>query len=513
VADDVTDLLLGLDIGTSSSKGVLATADGTIVARAERTHALSMPHPGWAEHDAEVVWWADSVAICRELTERAGEMGGTIVGAAVSGIGPCLLPVDAGYRPLRPAILYGIDTRASVEIAELERRYGPDRILDRGGSALTSQAVGPKLLWLQRHEPAVWARTRRFFMASSFVIHRLTGAYVLDHHSASQCDPLYDLASGDWAADWAADVAPDVELPDLRWATEPVGRVTSDGARATGIPEGTLVMAGTIDAWAEAFSVGVREPGDTMLMYGTTMFIVEAVADLRPDPTMWGTAGVLRGSRTLAAGMSTSGALTTWLRELAGGPPFETLLAEAASVAPGADGLVVLPYFAGERTPLFDPDARGLVLGLTLSHGRGHLYRALLEGTAYGVRHILEALQAAGGSPTRFVAVGGGTRGGLWTRVVSDVTGRAQDVPAETIGACYGDALFAAIGTGLVPESTRWDRVAAVVEPDPATRSRYDELYAIYRSLYPATVEQAHALAAIQAREAVGPPGSPGRLT
>jgi xylulokinase len=161
--------------------------------------------------------------------------------------------------------------------------------------------------------------------------------------------------------------------------------------------------------------------------------------------------------------------------------------------------LVVLPYFAGERTPLFDPAARGAILGLTLSHGRGHLYRALLEATAYGVRHNLEAMDEAA---ERLVAVGGGTRGGLWTQIVSDVTGRDQDLPARTVGAAYGDALLAGVAAGLVDRAADWNPVAGTVEPDPATRERYDELYGIYRDLYPATREQAHALAAIQERAA-----------
>lgn len=495
----MADWLLGIDIGTSSSKAVLTDAAGAILARAERPHELSLPRPGWAEHDAETVWWADTVALARELTARASELGGgTIAGVCVSGIGPCLLPVGEDGRPLRPAILYGIDTRAAAEIDEITERYGAERILRRSGSALSSQAVGPKLLWLRRNEPEVWARTRRFFMASSFMAYRLTGAYTLDHHSASQCDPLYDIWTATWAPDWAADIAPKLELPALHWAAEPVGQVTPDASAITGIAVGTPVMAGTIDAWAEALSVGVRDPGDTMLMYGTTMFIVEAIRQLRPDPTMWGTAGLLPGSRTLAAGMATSGALTGWLRDIAGGTSYETLTREAAAVPAGSGGLVALPYFAGERTPLFDPLARGLILGLTLSHGRGHLYRALLESTGYGVRHILEALERAGGAPGRFVAVGGGTKGGLWPQIVSDVTGKPQEIPVETIGACYGDALLAAIGSGLVPADTTWATVAETVQPDPAGREIYDELYGIYRSLYPATVEQAHALAALQ---------------
>lgn len=492
-------LLLGVDVGTSSSKGVLTDPAGRIVARAERPHGLSLPRPGWAEHDAEAVWWSDLVAITRELL---GAAPGPIAAVAVSGIGPCLLPVDEEDRPLRPAILYGIDTRATAEIEELTARYGAERILERGGSPLTSQAVGPKLLWLRRREADVWARTRRIFMASSFVVRRLTGEYVLDHHSASQCDPLYDIAGEHWIADWAAEIAPGLELPRLCWPAEVAGRVTPRAAAATGIPTGTPVAAGTIDAWAEATSAGVRAPGDTMLMYGTTMFIVEAVAALRPHPAMWGTAGVFPSSRTLAAGMATSGALTGWFRAIAGEPPWETLLAEAERVPAGAEGLVALPYFAGERTPLFDPNARGLIAGLTLSHGRGHLYRALLEATAFGVRHILETMADGGAAPGRLIAVGGGTRGGLWTRIVSDVTGRPQELPRETIGACHGDALLAAIAAGLASSETPWNPRAEVVEPDPTLAGRYGALYGVYRSLYPATRDQAHALARLQAESA-----------
>lgn len=494
----MSDLLLGLDIGTSSSKGVLATVDGQLVAVAERPHALSLPHPGWAEHDAETVWWADALEIFRELLEAADR---PIAAIGMSGIGPCLLPVDQDDQPLRPAILYGIDTRATTEIDELTARYGADRILERCASSLTSQAIGPKLIWLRHHEPEVWSRTRRFFMASSYLVSRLTGAYVLDRHSASQCDPLYDMATDEWAADWAAEIAPDLELPRLLWPIECAGTVSSEAAGLTGLPGGIPVVTGTIDAWAEAMSVGVRHAGDTMLMYGTTMFIIEAVDRIVPDRTIWGTAGVEPGSRTLAAGMATSGALTAWVRDLSG-VAFERLIAEAGAVPAGSDGLVALPYFAGERTPIFDADARGLILGLTLSHSRGHLYRAMLEATAYGVRHILTAFAEAGSPPSRLVAVGGGTKGGLWSQIVSDVTGLGQDVPAVTVGAAYGDALMAAIGADLVTPDTDWTRSGDVVEPNPAARATYDDLYNVYRSLYPATRAQAHILAEMQRRQA-----------
>jgi len=201
--------------------------------------------------------------------------------------------------------------------------------------------------------------------------------------------------------------------------------------------------------------------------------------------------------------MATSGALTGWLRHIAGDQSYETLVDEATKVAPGSDSLVVLPYFAGERTPLFDPKARGVICGLTLRHGRGHLYRALLEATAYGVRHILEVMREAGGGGKRLVAVGGGTKGGLWTQIVSDVTGRTQELPKETIGASYGDALLAAIAVGLVKPNVKWNAISTTVEPRAEAHDIYNILYRIYRELYPATRTQVHALADLQGGESV----------
>jgi len=490
------ELVLGVDVGTSSAKGVLATPDGRVVARAESPHAISRPRPGWAEHNPERVWWGSFLDVCHQLLRCTG--GPDVAAVCCSGLGPCLLPVDGEFRPLRPAILYGIDTRATREIAELTDGLGRAAILARCGSLLSTQAVGPKLVWLRRNEPAVWQRTRGLLMAHSFLVARLTGEYVLDHHSASQCDPLYDLEEQRWAEDWADEVAPGLPLPRLVWPADIVGQVTPAAEAATGIRAGTPVAAGTIDAWAEASSAGVRRPGDLMIMYGTTTFLIEVVAEASPDERLWLCNGVEPGTRTMAAGTATSGALTAWLRDLLETQSYEELFAEAAKLSAGAGGLVVLPYFAGERTPVFDPDARGLILGLTLSHHVGHVYRSLLEATAYAIRHNLEVMADAGGQPRRVFAVGGGTRGSLWPQIVSDVTGERQEIPRETIGACYGDALCAAVATGLCAADSEWNAPEMTIEPNPALESAYSDLYGIYRSLYPATVEQMHALARIQ---------------
>ncbi|GHJ33290.1 sugar kinase [Streptomyces hygroscopicus subsp. sporocinereus] len=484
-------LFVGVDIGTGSSKGVAVRADGRVLARAIRPHRTATPRPGWFEHDAEAVWWADFTGIVRDLLTADGVDARAVAGVGVSGIGPCLLPADTSGRPLRPAILYGVDTRATAEIAELTAELGAEEILARGGSPLTSQAVGPKLRWLARHEPEVWRRTRRFFMASSWLVHRLTGEYRLDHHSASQCDPLYDLDARRWNGAWAQRVAPGLDLPALAWPGEVVGTVHPAAAEATGLPEGTPVTAGTIDAWAEAASVDALAPGDTMVMYGSTMFLT--VMGERPmrHPALWGTTGVRPGSYCLAAGMATSGSLTDWLRDLTGSD-FATLLAEAEQVPPGARGLLMLPYFAGERTPLFDPRARGTVIGLTLRHGRAELYRAALEATAFGVRHNLEAFADAGARIDRLVAVGGGARG-LWTAVVSAAIGLPQRIPAETVGACFGDTVLVARALGA--EAEGWNPVVAAVAPDEEWRAVYDARYPLYRELYEATRHIGHALA------------------
>jgi xylulokinase len=263
------------------------------------------------------------------------------------------------------------------------------------------------------------------------------------------------------------------------------------------------VVAGTIDAYSEAFSVGVRAPGDQMLMYGSTMFLVQVIDSYYSDPALWTTAGIEQDTLALAAGTSTAGSLINWLQATTGGAPFDTLMAEALAVPPGCEGLLVLPYLAGERTPVFDPAARGVFAGLTLRHSRGHLFRAAYEGISFGIRQILERFDDAH-TATRTVAVGGGLRSPVWPQTLTDVTGRTQLIPEQAIGASYGDALLAAIGVGLVPPDTDWAKIAHEITPDPDNRALYDDLYETWRELYPATRDVVHKLTP---RES-GPAGS-----
>jgi xylulokinase len=315
--------------------------------------------------------------------------------------------------------------------------------------------------------------------------------------------PLYEVDTERWHQDWWNTYAPGIEAPQLAWAGDVIGSVTAEAAELTGIAEGTPVIAGSIDAWTEAVSVGAHNNGDLMLMYGTTMFLVATGENTLRSPSMWTTVGVFPGSRNLAGGLATSGALTAWVRDLTG-EGFSELLAEAQQSPAGANGLLMLPYFAGERTPILDPDARGVIAGLTLQHGRGDLYRAALEATALGVRHNIETMREAGADIRRVVAVGGGTQGELWLQIVSDVTGIAQVVPRTTVGASYGAAFLAAVAVseaGQAPVLEDWNPVATTITPDRDKTDFYDALYLHYRDLYTATVPIVHALAHNQRME------------
>ncbi len=491
-----TQCTLGVDIGTSSSKGVLVGGDGGLLATATIAHDVSRPRIGHVEMDS-ALWWDEFVELTRRLLADAVEHEPQIVSVGVSGMGPCVLLVDDAGVPVRPAILYGVDMRATAQIERMTAELGVDEITRIGGSALTTQAGGPKIVWVAEEEPEVYARARRLFMPASWLANQLTGAYVLDHQSASQLSPLYDVEGERWYEPWWDRFAPGIRAPRLTWAGDVAGTVSAEASALTGIAEGTPVITGTIDAWSEAVSVGAHGDGDLMLMYGTTMFLIATGPQTLRTPSMWTTVGAFPGTRNLAGGLATSGALTAWLADLTGGD-FSELLREADASGPGANGLVMLPYFAGERTPILDPDARGVIAGLTLGHTRGDLYRAALEATAFGVRHNVETMRAAGSDIRRVVAVGGGTQGELWLQIVSDVTGLVQEVPQKTIGASYGAAFLAACAIaaeGERPNIAQWNPIVSVIHPNSERTRLYDELFALYLDLYAGTTSVVHDLA------------------
>lgn len=493
-------LFLGVDIGTYSAKGVLAREDGAIVASHVVEHALDIPGPGRAEHDPEKVWWRGFIEICRALLAAPGAAAGRVDAVGISTISPAIVAVDGEGRALRPAILYGIDTRASREIAELERATG---------AALDSQSAAPKVLWIRRNEPEVWARTRKIVNGSGFLTLRLTGEATIDIYDASIFAPFFDTASLAWSSQIAPLVAPVELMPRPTWACEIAGRITAAAARETGLPAGTPVITGTADAAAEAVSAGLSVPGDMMVMYGSSTFFILRTETLTAARGFWSSGFLEKDSFVVAGGTATAGSLTRWFRDNFGGAEtaaerdgganaYSALAGLAASSPPGARGLVALPYFSGERTPVHDPDARGAILGLTLGHARADVYRALLESVGYAIRHNIESLAAQGCRARRILAVGGGTRNRLWMQMVSDIAGIEQVFPSRQIGASYGDAFLAAVGVGAfsgVRDISRWVSPESIVRPSPDAGLVYQDYYRVYRALYDQNAALMHELA------------------
>lgn len=501
------EYLLGIDIGTYESKGVITTLDGEVISTQVNPHQMLIPKQGWAEHDPEEVWWGDFVSITKRLLEDSGVDPKNILGVGCSAIGPDILPVDKECQPLRSGgILYGVDTRATDEMADLNQRLGPDVIFKKTGNMLSSQSTGPKILWLKNNEPEIYKKAYKFVTASSFLVARLTGNFVIDHLTGSFCLPLYDFEERVWDDSLTKDIVELGRLPELRWANEVAGTITAEAAALTGLAQGTPVVVGTADAASEAVSVGVTKPGQMMLMYGSTIFMIEVLDKPVTDERLWATPYLFEGTSALLAGMATSGALTRWFRdklspdllateEAGGDSAYTALTQEAMSIPPGSEGIIVLPYFSGERTPINDPKARGVFFGLTLAHTRAHLFKAVIEGIGYGVRHHLDVMKSIGAEPEEIIAVGGGTKSPLWLQAVSDISQAPQLVPAVTLGASYGDAFLAGMGAGVFNSSTdiqMWLKDIRTVEPKPETCETYDKYMDLYLELYRRNKELMH---------------------
>ena len=496
---------MGIDIGTFESKGTLVDENARIIAYHACPHEMEVPQPGYAEHDAEKTWWGDFCTISKALIEKSGVDPKEIAGVGTSTIGPCCLPVDENVNPLRKAILYGIDCRAVDEIDYLNNLYGEEAIFDRCGTSLSSQSAAAKILWIRNKEPEIYAKTHKFITGSTYLVAKLTGNYTIDHYTAATFVPIYSMENLDWEEDLSIFCRRD-QLADCRWTNEIAGYVTEKASAETGLAVGTPVTTGTADASAEAFSVGVLDPGDMMLMYGSSIFIIHVVQKLTTDKRLWAGPYLFPGTYSVAAGMSCAGTLTRWFREnmaadiaakaeAEGSNVYAEMMKLAANVPAGSEGLTILPYFSGERTPLNDPKAKGMIFGLNLQHTRGHIYKAILEGIGYGINQHFEIFDEKQMGTKKVMAVGGGTKNPVWLQAVSDISGKQQFVAEVETGAAYGDALIAALSVGFYKDCAEVAeniRIARAVNPDASVAEAYAPGKARYADLYQNTKEIMH---------------------
>lgn len=497
---------MGIDIGTYESKGVIIDDAGQVIAFRSCPHVMESPLPGYAEHDADQVWWRDFCLLSNELIQDSGIDPADIKAVGCSTIAPCCLPVDDNGSPLRKAILYGVDVRASAEIRDLEALFGKEQVFESCGMPITSQSAAAKILWIKNHEPEIYRKAARFITGSTYLVAKLTGEYVIDRYTAASWVPLYDLETNDWSeARIGVFCRPD-QLAACRWTDELAGAVMAEASRQTGLMAGTPVSVGTADAAAEAISAGVYEPGDLLLMYGSSIFMIHVTEKLMTDRRLWTGPYLFPGTTVVSAGMSTAGTLTRWFRDwlardlletaqTTGENAYDLLAKESQAIPPGSDGLIVLPYFSGERTPINDPQAKGVFFGLNLCHTRAHLFNACLEGIGYGIAQHFDIFDAMQIGTKKVMAVGGGVKNPKWLQIVSDISGKIQHTVKEGAGAAFGDALLAALSVGFfqdVHEIGRLIHVDQTILPNDQINRLYQDCKRRYTTLYQATAAIMH---------------------
>jgi xylulokinase len=486
-------LILGIDIGTTSTIGILIDDEGRTLGLAQRPVDLHSERPGWAEEDPQQ-WWDNSCAVVGELLAKTGKSATDIAAVGVAGMLPAVVLLDADGWPLRRSIQQS-DGRTGAEVAELAAAIDAAAFVRRTGNGINQQLVAPKLRWLERHEPDVFDNIATILGSYDYINWRLTGARVVERNWALEAGFL-DLASGaiDPGLVALGHIGPK-KLPPVKPSHEVIGEVTRAAAAATGLAAGTPVVAGCADHVASAFVAGIRRDGDLLLKFGGAGDILLATDRPRPDSRLFLDYHLVPGLFMPNGCMACSGAVLNWIvRELAGGlavsagdTPHARLDRLAADVPPSAEGLILLPYFLGEKTPLHDPYARGTLVGLGLHHTLGHIWRAALEAVAFGFRHHMEVFEELGQSVRRVVASDGGAASRVWMQIAADVLGQPIELLAGHPGSCLGAAYVAGVAVGAFSgwdDIARYVRPAGVVAPDPANAGRYARQYELYRELY-----------------------------
>jgi xylulokinase len=484
----LADLLLGLDVGTTGAKAALFSPDGTLAGVGAEEYGTRHPRPGWAEQDPEDWWRACCIAI-RSALAGLPKGGATVRAAAVSSQAPTMLPLDPRGKPVRPALIW-MDRRAEPEARTLRERLGEDTIRRVTGNRSDPFYVAAKLLWFRTHEAELFRRTRLFVQANGYVAYRLTGEQALDNVHAALLQ-LRDAGTGDWAPALCelCGVEPD-RFPPIRPGHELLGEITPAAASDTGLAAGTPVVVGTVDGAAAAVEAGAVESGIAAEMTGTSTVLLMPFDRPAAEPAFIAMPHAVPGLHLLLAALATSGAALRWYRDqLSGESPldYDELTAQAARADPGSGGVLFLPYLMGERSPIWNSNARGVFFGLSLATTRGEMIRAILEGVAFALRHNLDLAGAAGFRLQEIRCVGGGSASSLWCQIKADVLGLPVIVPEASTGAPFGDAMLAGFGLGLYPDlraSLAWMvHLRSRFEPNPANRERYESMYGLYRGL------------------------------
>ncbi|MBA3520031.1 MAG: FGGY-family carbohydrate kinase [Rhizobiales bacterium] len=484
--------VIGLDIGTTSTIAVLIRLPATIASVASRPATLSSPQAGWAEADP-AEWWRNACAVLDEILAAAPEATSSLAGICVTGMLPAVVLLDESGTVLRPSIQQS-DGRCGREVAEIAAEMDETAFLAKTGNGVNQQLVAAKLRWIERHEPQVFRRIATVFGSYDYVNWRLTGVRAVEHNWALEAG-FIDLAENAISRELVGlahlrrDAVPDKSLPHAQ-----IGQVSQEASSATGLPEGLPVFGGAADHIASALAAGLVAPGDVLLKFGGAGDIIVVSEKARPDKRLFLDYHLIPGLYAPNGCMAASGSALNWLAgvlvpEHSGERPHGALDRLAADVPAGSEGLLCLPYFLGEKTPIHDPAARGTFTGLSFNHGQAHLWRSLLEGVAYAFRHHLDVLGDIGHASANLFASDGGSRSGIWMQIMADVAQKPVHTLANDHGSSVGAAWVAAIGSG---QDVAWEDVRGLVgtgttyQPNANNAATYDRGYGEFRALYDA---------------------------
>jgi len=499
VSSEKPAYLLGIDVGTSGTKTGLWTHDAVLIAETTIEYGMRRPHPAWAEQDA-LDWWNAVCASIRQVLAKSGVKPSEIAGIGVDGLGWVLLPVDASGEPLRAAMIW-LDRRAEVEAVDLRALEYADLLVDLVANPLDAAYITPKILWLIHHEPEIFEDTHRFLTSSGFIVHRLSGQYSCDYTQAYGYH-FFDIRHNCWDAEAAGRLGVPIDkLPPLFASCDIVGEVTRQAAEATGLHVGTPVIAGGLDAAVGALGAGVAHIGQTVDQGGQAGGFAMSVDHVIIEPRLIFSHHVVPGQYLFQGGTVSGGALT-WFRDILGQwevnaaqllkcDPFALMSQQVAETPPGAHGLIFLPYMAGERTPLWNSNARGVFFGMSYKTTRGDILRAIMEGAAFAVNHNVRVAEEHDVSVEEWIGVGGATRSDVWCQIKTDVTNKPFTLARRRGGGegghTLGLAVMAASAVGLCDDvSARIDELLPerrVFEPSPERHTMYEELFEIYLDL------------------------------
>lgn len=496
-------LLLGIDLSTTGAKALLIDEEGHVISSATTPLSLSTPHALWSEQNPEDWWKATTTSISRAISD-ANVSSDSIAAIGLTGQMHGLVLLDQKGDVLRPAILWN-DQRCGVECDEIRARVGREKLLKITGNDALTGFTAPKILWVEKHEPEIYRRTRHILLPKDYIRYKLTGTLAMDKADGSGT-MLFDLGQRSWSPEILKALNISAEwLPPTFEGHETTGEVSTEAAELTGLRSGTPVVAGGGDQSAQAVGVGAVRPGTIAVTLGTSgvVFAATEAPLIEPQGRLHAFCHAVAGRWHLMGVMLSAAGSLQWYRDkFACERNFDELVGEASQIPAGSDGLIFLPYLSGERTPHPDPLARGAWIGLTTRHGQAHLTRSVLEGVAFGLKDMFGLLLEAGlGSIDQVRLSGGGAKSSLWRQILADVLGTELVTVNTTEGAAYGAALLAGIGAGIWRDAddacAHTIRVTDSVSPNQRDLETYQLIHRQYQQLYPALKSTFHAVAVL----------------